>query len=250
MRRFHAEADAISSNDILIFLAERDEQISKSSLNTTCCALKYFYGKVLGDPDRIVDIPTPRKPTQLGELLTAEEIKHLLHSAKKVRHCLVLELLFGLGLRASEVATIRLCDFNKTHRSLTIRNAKGGKTRVLPYGEHLRQTLIQYYRQHRPTDYLFPPGYKGDQKSISKRGIQYIVRQTLKRSGINKKVSPHTLRHCFAIHYLNNGGTLIRLKQLLGHKYLTTTLRYLSYASIPLRDIDTPLEFLYGTASK
>jgi site-specific recombinase XerD len=245
MEYHHAEADAISADEILTFLAEREKTIGKSTLNTLCCALKYFYGKVLGDPDRIVDIPTPRKPKQIGELLTATEVRHLLARAKNLRHRLVLELLFGLGLRSSEFGRIRLGDFNKEHRTITIRNGKGGKTRVLPYGDHLRQTLIAYFRDYRPVDYLIPAGYRSEKAGIAIRGVQYIVACTRDRALIGKKFSPHTLRHSFAVHYLNNGGSLLRLQQLLGHKYLTTTLLYLSYASIPLREVASPLDFLY-----
>lgn len=73
----------------------------------------------------------------------------------------------------------------------------------------------------------------------------HIVRVLHQRSGITKRVCPHSMRHCFAVHYLNNGGNLLRLKQLLGHAHLSTTLRYLSYASPELKDIPSPLSFLF-----
>ena len=79
---------------------------------------------------------------------------------------------------------------------------------------------------------------------MSIRGVQYIVRTTVAAAGITKSVCPHTLRHCYAIHYLNQGGNLVRLKQLLGHANLTTTLRYLSYANPELKAIASPLSIL------
>ncbi len=246
MEYHHAEADAITADEILDFLAEREKAIGKSTLNTLCCALKYFYGKVLGDPGRIVDIPTPRKPKQLGELLTSSELRQLFAATKSTKHRLVLSLIFGLGLRAGEVSRIRLHDFDAKHRTLIIRKAKGGKQRTLIYDDAIRRDLIAHFRDAKPTDYLFTSTTrKSETGGISVRGVQYIVRCTRARAQLTKKVCPHTLRHCFAVQYLNNGGNLIRLKQLLGHSHVSTTLRYLSYASPELKDIPSPLSFLF-----
>ena len=85
---------------------------------------------------------------------------------------------------------------------------------------------------------------KGEPASV--KSIQYAVREAHKRAPIRKAVHPHTLRHTFAVHYLNNGGSLVRLQQLLGHAHISTTLVYLKYTSIPLRETATPLDFLMG----
>jgi site-specific recombinase XerD len=79
---------------------------------------------------------------------------------------------------------------------------------------------------------------------ITVRGVQYIVGQVVKRSKLKKDIHPHTFRHCFAVHYLDNGGSLLRLKELLGHEQLSTTLHYLKYSKIPLTESQTPLESL------
>lgn len=249
MRDVQAYIDALAHDltveDILEFLAWRKEQIGNAALNTVVCGLKYYYRKVAQQPEKIVHIPLPRKPSQLGELLISSELKQLIATAKSLKHRLVIEMLFGLGLRAGEIGKIRLGDFNRKHRTITIRNAKGQKTRIVPYGDRLRQTMTDYFRQVKPTDYFITSGTKPSPKGITVRGVQYIVARTCDRAKLSKKVCSHTLRHCFAVHYLNNGGSLLRLKQLLGHKYISTTLRYLSYASIPLREIPSPLHFLY-----
>ncbi|TXF80889.1 tyrosine-type recombinase/integrase, partial [Neolewinella aurantiaca] len=154
MEYHHAEADAITARDILAFLAEREKSIGKSTLNTLCCALKYFYGKVLGDPDRIVDIPTPRKPKQLGELLTTSELKQLFAAARTSKRRLVLSLIYGLGLRAGEVARIRLHDFDARHRTLIIRNAK---VSVRPTTSCQPQLRARALRQTKATIYAPQP---------------------------------------------------------------------------------------------
>ncbi|MCB9266955.1 MAG: tyrosine-type recombinase/integrase [Lewinellaceae bacterium] len=238
-------ADKLTRDELLAYLAARRKQLSPSTLNTVICALKYYYREVAQRLGLVVDIPNPRRAKQLGELLNADELRTLLSAARSMRHRLVLELLFGLGLRAAEVGRLRLGDFNREQATVTIRTSKGGITRVLPYGGRLRDTLNQYYRQERPRNFLVPGRERSTSQGISVRGVQYIVSHTLQRSRLPKRVCPHTLRHCFAVHYLNNGGNLVRLQQLLGHAYLSTTLLYLRYASIPMRDIPSPLDALF-----
>jgi len=242
---FDRLADELTRDELLAYLADKKKRCSSSTLNTQVCALKYYYREVVRRVELIVDIPNPRTSKQLGDLLNTQEMRHLLRSARSLRHRLALELMFGLGLRVGEVGRIRLGDFDPQQRTLTIRTAKGGITRVLPYDDRLRHTLLLYYRQEKPQDYLLPARNRSTSPGISVRGIQYIVRMTLDRARLPKRVCPHALRHSFAVHYLNNGGNILRLQQLLGHTYLSSTLIYLRYASFALRDIPSPLDFLY-----
>jgi site-specific recombinase XerD len=173
-------------------------------------------------------------------------LRQLFTAAISPKHRAVISLIFGLGLRAGEVANLRLHDFDRPRRTLIIRKAKGGKQRTLLYDEAIRKHLLDYHFDERPTDYLFTSATrKSDTGGISVRGVQYIVRTTAERAGLTKKVCPHVLRHCFAVQYLNNGGSLLRLKQLLGHAHFSTTFRYLSYANPELKDIPSPLSFLF-----
>ena len=231
-----------TADDILLWLDHRSQHVGPSSVNVNVCALKYYFGRILGQPDMVNFIPQPRRPRQLGDLLTIAELRELFAAASSAKHHAVLALLFGLGLRAGEVGRIRLHDFDRQQATLIIRQAKGGKSRTLPYGPVVRHALAQYFRQERPADYLFVSGTrKAEDGGLSVRGVQYIVRQTLARTTIKKKVCPHVLRHCFAVHYLNEGGSLLRLKELLGHALLSTTFRYLSYAKPQLVDVPSPL---------
>jgi site-specific recombinase XerD len=106
-----------------------------------------------------------------------------------------------------------------------------------------REELLEYYHDNHPTDYLFTSNNrKAGRVGISNRGVQYIVNCAREHAQIRKEFCLHTLRHCFAVSYLNNGGNLLRLKQLLGH--ISTTRRYLEYASLQLKGIPSPLAFL------
>ena len=244
---FHALADVLTSEELFQYLSEREKIVGSSTLNTNACALKYYFQRVLAKPRPVATIPTVRQTNQLGELLTTSEVGRLLAAAAGPKHRAVIGLLFGLGLRAGEVASIRLHDFDRDRKTLTIHKAKGGKDRVLPYDESIRRVLIPYFRADKPTDYLFTSSTRpAAGEGMSKRGIQYIVRVTLEASGIKKHICPHTLRHCFAVQYLNQGGNIMRLQQLLGHATINSTMRYLSYANPELKDVASPLAFVLG----
>jgi integrase/recombinase XerD len=236
----------LTEKEIVAHLAGLREkhQLSPSSVNSRICALKYLYRDVYHRLDIIVGLPNPRRAKLVGDILTSGEIKKLFDGTNSIKHLAILHILFDTGLRAREVSQLRLGDFDPKNGTLTVRFGKGKKDRIVPYGAQTRETLLEYFRQARPTDALFMGSTTGEMFTV--RGVQYVVNQALKRSGLKKEVHPHTLRHSFAVHYLNNGGSLIRLQQLLGHAHISTTLVYLKYTSIPLREIATPLDFLTG----
>ncbi len=210
---------------------ERDERgQSASTVNLRVCGLKYYFRHVVHRLDLVVRIPNPRLSKYEVEILSIEEIKQLRRACRDMRQLLLLSLLYDTGLRVREVARLGVSDFDKHHRSIHIRNSKGQRTRVVYYGEELRLTLNRYCKARGgvPKDTLLE-SYKIAGHPLSNRGVQYIVRQIVKRSGIKKRVSPHTFRHSFAVHYLNAGGSLKQLQFLLGHKYITTTLLYLKH---------------------
>jgi len=217
----------------LVFQKEQ-RQLSSSTVNLRVCSLKYYFREVVHRLDLVVKIPNPRVQKYDTEILTIEEIKLLFRCCRDMRQVLLLHLLYDTGIRVREVVRLRPSDFDKHNRTITIRNSKGNKTRVVYYGENLRFTLNKYckVRGSVPQNTLFE-SYKDKGKPLSKRGVQYIVRQIVERSRIKKKISPHSFRHTFAVHYLNRGGSIFLLQKLLGHEYITTTLNYLKYAKLP-----------------
>ena len=136
---------------------------------------------------------------------------------------------------------------DKHESTIVIRNSKGQKTRTVEYGQSLRKVLVDYckVRGGLPKNTLID-SYKEQDVALTIRGIQWIVKEIVRRSGIKKNVSPHTFRHTFAVHYLNRGGSIFRLQQLMGHEYITTTLHYLKYASIPDSIRVSLLDHLYS----
>ena len=217
-------------------------RLSSSPLNLRVCGIKYYFRHVVKRLDLVVDIPNPRVSKYVQEVLSEEDMAQLFDACRSMRELAMLHLLYDTGIRSREVSGIKLSDFDKVHQQLTIRNGKGAKLRTLPYSEELRQTLTPYFQNHKPTPsvYLFENKEVMGQ-AITVRGVQYIVKEVLKRSRLKKEVHPHTFRHSFAVHYLNNGGSILRLKELLGHSEISTTLHYLKFCAIPLTDTPTPL---------
>ena len=233
---FQRPPEACSVDEIKAFLVFQKEQLhfSSSTVNIRVCSLKYYFRHVVHRLDLVVKIPNPRIQKYDTEILTLEEIKLLRKVCRDMRQLLIVCLLYETGIRVRELVRLRPSDFDKHLGTIAIRNSKGKKTRVVNYGEQLRDTLNRYCkaRGSGPANTLLE-SYKERDKPLTLRGVQHIVRQIVKRSGLKKRISPHTFRHSFAVHYLNSGGSIFHLQRLLGHKDITTTLHYLKHAQLP-----------------
>lgn len=236
MCHFQRLPENCSVDEIKAFLVFQKKQLnfSSSTVNLRVCSLKYYFRHVVYRLDLVVKIPNPRIQKYDTEILTLEQIKLLRKVCRDMRQLLIISLLYDTGIRVREVVRLRPSDFDKHLRTIAIRNSKGNKTRVVNYGNQLRDTLNKYCKARGgvPTNTLLE-SYKEKNKPLTLRGVQHIVRQIVKRSGLKKRISPHTFRHSFAVHYLNSGGSLFHLQHLLGHKDLTTTLHYLKHAQLP-----------------
>ena len=227
---------------------ERDNSnLSSSTINLRVCSLKFYFRNVVYRPDLVVKIPNPRIQKYDTEIITGEELKLIFKSCRDMRKILIVQLMYDTGIRVRELRRLRASDFDKQHRSITILNSKGKVTRVVYYGDKLRDTLIKYCKARGgvPKNTLID-SYVLPGSSLTMSGVQHIVRQLVKRSGIKKRIHPHTFRHTFAVHYLNFGGSIFSLQRLLGHVNITTTLHYLKYAKLPASSDLSPLDSLNG----
>jgi integrase/recombinase XerD len=237
--------ELLSADEIKAHLVSFRGKISSSALNLRVCGIKFYFRNVVRRLDLVVDIPNPRVAKYVQDVLSEDEILLLLSACRSLRERAMIELLFDSGLRSREVCGLRLQDFNRVAKTLTVVNGKGEKMRTVPYSMDLRGTLAAYFKSLKedPSVYLFE-NKENPGSAITIRGVQYIVKEVLKRSKLKKEVHPHTFRHSFAVHYLNNGGNLLRLQQLLGHENIETTFHYLKFCSIPLLDTPTPLSVM------
>ena len=211
----------------LLYLV-KDRQCSVSNLNQAQSAFKVLYVQVLGWPEAGNQIPRPRRVQALPSVMSVAEVQLLIRSLKNTKHRTLLQVLYGAGLRVSEVVALRIGDIDSSRRVLAIRQAKGFKDRYVPLSATLLESLREYWRIYRPLDFLFESNMSGGPLSI--RTVQAIFQKAKAAAGIRKKVSAHTLRHCYATHLLEAGTDLLSIKQQLGHRNISTTMLYLHLA--------------------
>jgi integrase/recombinase XerD len=181
-----------------------------------------------------------RYESKLPAILSKEEVKALLEAPKNLGPRAILATMYGAGLRVSEVANLKVRDVDGDRKVISIRGGKGRKDRQVMLPNTLREVLAAYWRWKRPTEWFFP----GDKPAspISQKAIFLACRKAAQTAGIAKTVSPHSLRHAFATHLLDDGVNLVVIQALLGHTNLKTTARYLHVSDAAVRSTRSPLE--------
>jgi site-specific recombinase XerD len=180
-------------------------------------------------------------------ILSKEEVKLLIRTPKLLKHRLMLALLYGCGLRCSELRNLHLKDISLDRMQLHIRQGKGGKDRYVPLCELLVRGILQYLESEKPVQWLFMgKNSTGKPVGLSAMGVQWVVKQARQHSGITKGVTTHILRHTYATHLLEMGIDIMTLKGLLGHVDIQTTLIYLHVAQCSRSKGFSPLERLYS----
>jgi site-specific recombinase XerD len=208
--------------------------------------LRFFYLRVLERRDMKEDLPCPKRPRRLPIVLSPDEVQRLIASAPNLFHRTMLMTLYGGGLRRSELLQLKVTDIDSQRMVLRIERGKGGDDREVPLSPKLPTALRDYYRWMRPKTYLFPGterGWRAD-KPLTARVIWDAVRLAARKAGIDKHISPHTLRHLYATHLLKSGADLRTIQVLLGHADLSHTTVYLHLSRRHLQAAPNPLEQL------
>jgi site-specific recombinase XerD len=222
----------------------KEKKVSTSSYVLMVCALRFFYTHTLHRKIAIERIPFPRRERKLPLILSRDEVQAMLEAPGDLRHRAMLAILYGSGLRVSEVTRLKVADIDSARNVLWVRSGKGRKDRQALLPPKLRELLRCYWRSRRPSDWLFPGARAG--QPISVKIIFTACRQAARSAGIAKPVPvhPHSLRHAFATHLLEAGVNLRTIQILLGHANLETTARYLHVADVNVRATSSPLESL------
>ena len=187
-------------------------------------------------------LPEIERPDKLPVVLNRQEVKDLLASCKLLKHSVLLATIYGCGLRCAEVRQLSIADVDLERGMLHVRNGKGGKDRYVPLGTMLIRGITKYLQSVQPQKWLFEGN---DGTCLSQRGTQWVVSQAVKKAGIIKQVSTHTLRHSYATHLLEQGLDIVTIKELLGHEAIETTMVYLHIAQPSARTAFSPLDNLY-----
>jgi integrase/recombinase XerD len=184
-------------------------------------ALRFLYRVTLRREDLLVYVPYPRKEKRLPVVLSPEEVSVVLRAVKNRKHRTPLMTIYGSGLRVSEVVKLKVEDIDSARMLIRVRQGKGRKDRRVMLSPVLLKALREYARWYRPAVWLFPGADPEYPLTVS--SVQRICKEAGRKSGIGKKVSPHTLRHCFATHMLEDGAELRLIQELLGHESVRTT---------------------------
>ena len=214
---------------------------SASYQNQAINAIKFYYEKVLGQPRKVYQVERPIKEKSLPVVLSQAEVGDLLKVTENIKHKAILMLCYSAGLRVSELTNIRLKDIDSNRMQLRIEQSKGKKDRYSILSVRLLEALRTYYKQYHPKVWLFE-GESGEQYST--RSIQAIMKNSVQKAGIRKKVSVHTLRHSFATHLLEQGTDLRYIQDLLGHESSKTTEIYTHVTTKGFDQIVSPLDNL------
>lgn len=182
-----------------------------------------------------------RKQKRLPTILSRQEVADLIACTRNVKHRTILMCLYGLGLRRSELLDLKVNDIDSDRGVVHIRNAKGKKDRIVPLSLRLLEQLRDYYREYRPTDFLFQ-GLKGGAYSAS--SLLMVFNKACRDAGIRKKVTPHSLRHAYATHLMDAGTDLRIIQELLGHGSVKTTMIYTHVSTRSILDVKSPLDTL------
>ena len=234
--------------DILDHLAhyKASRKIGSSTMNTRICGIRFYYREVLGRLDMDFYIPNPsRRVKPLSEVMTQSEVRKILTACMgNEKHRAIFMLLYSSGMRLSEVCALQLSDIDSQNMQIRISQGKGKKDRYTVLSQVCLNQLRRYYSRAKPQgNWLFNGQRKG--QPMHRRSVQHALLSVLKRTSITKHINVHTFRHTFAVHFLQGGGHLLQLQQLLGHAQLSTTLTYLQHTKLEFSAPLSPLDLWY-----
>jgi site-specific recombinase XerD len=219
------------------FLLKKLSINKPASVGHSVFALKYFFKEILHQD---LNLPNPKRNKTLPDILTIEEIRKLIENTSNIKHRLIIKLLYGTGLRVSEIINLEKQDLNFNESSIHIRLAKGKKDRFVKIPESVLNELKLFVELERGK-YLFESNRGG---KLTKKTIGKIVQNAAKKSEIQKRVYPHLLRHSFATHLLEQGTDLRIIQKLLGHSDIKTTQIYTQISQASIKNIKSPLDNL------
>jgi integrase/recombinase XerD len=219
---------------------------SSSEQNQIINAVKFYYEQVLDMPQRFYALARPRAKQKLPDVFSEQEVFSIIEHTENLKHRAVLATIYSCGLRISEFLNLKPGDILTDRKVVFVREGKGEKGRYTLLGERTLELLREYYRKYRPLTYLFEgiPGVKYSGSSIRK-----VLRRSMRKAGITRHGTVHTLRHSFATHLLEQGTDLRAIQTLLGHRSLMTTEKYSHISSKTIRQIRNPFDNL-GSSQK
>lgn len=233
--------DDIGKNEVLKFNTEyiMANGFSYTYQNQAINALKLFFRQRGNTTMLTEDLERPKKSKKLPEVLSIDEVKSILANTPNLKHKTLLSLLYSCGLRIGEAIKLCLVDIDMNRRFMHIKSAKGGKDRYVPMPELMVSLLKKYFDTYKPKHFVFEGQKGGHYSDVSAR---QVLKRSLMKTGIEKSITLHTLRHSHATHLLENGTDLRFIQELLGHNSPKTTMIYTHVSTTSLDKIKNPFD--------
>lgn len=221
-----------------------EKKLAYASVNQASCAFRFLFGTVLRQPEAHLEIPMAKVPKRLPQILSREEVTRLIEAAATLRARTLLTTTYAAGLRVSEVCALQLSDIESApdRMCLKVRQGKGSEDRYTLLSPRLLEALRRYWREQRPHHWLFPNASGSAPIDVSTAQRMYCAARDA--AGIPREGGIHCLRHAFATHLLESGADLPTIQRLLGHGYISTTMRYLHLARSRVTGTTSPLDLL------
>ena len=216
------------------------KKMAPRTVNLHMAALKTFFHLMAPDSTVMDGITRLKCPRHLPGILSTTEVRRLIDGIHNFKHKAIVALMYSSGLRLNECATLKPYHIESQRMKVRVEQGKGKKDRYTILSHQTLEILRQYYKSCHPKKWLF----EGPHGHLSKRTIGLIIEKACFKTGINKRVTPHTLRHCFATHLLEQGVSLQVIQQLLGHSSIKTTTMYTHVSSVMLDKVISPLDVI------
>ena len=246
----HQYNDVYSNDVIREFLIDRmSKKMDWKTVNIDHSAIKKYVAVVSGKPWDVDMLPRPKSEQSLPDILSINEVSQIIDNAGLLKYKVLFLFMYATGLRLGEVSNVRIKDVDSERLQIKVVKGKGKKDRFVDVPIELIEILREYYRMYKPKDYLFYGA--SPQEMMKNRSVQYAVKSAAKKAGILKVVTPHTLRHCYATHHMENGTSVVYIQKMLGHTALKTTAIYLHLCvnqmtkqiKHPMLELDIDLNF-------
>ena len=244
-RHFNKSPEELGPEDIRAYQVylSTEKKLAPSSILIAVAALRFLYKVSLKKDWTFAEvIPAPKKPQKLPIILSPEEVLQFLGCVGSTKHHAILTTCYAAGLRISEAVRLKPTDIDSQRMVIRIEQGKGQKDRYVMLSPKLLETLRHYWRTVRPNGWLFEGKVPG--QPISRSAVELACQKARRLSGIAKPISPHSMRHAFAVHLLESGTDVRTIQLLLGHRSLATTARYLRVATSKVCSTHSPIDLL------
>jgi len=244
-RHFNKSPEALGPEEIRSYQVHltNEKKLAPGSVLIAVAALRFLYKVTLHRDWNLEDvIPAPKKPQKLPIVLSPEEVRQFLACVPSLKHRTILTTCYAAGVRISEAISLKPNAIDSRRMVIRVEQGKGQKDRYVMLSPKLLEILRDWWRVEKPKPWLFPGDIAG--RHISKDAVEQACQKAHRRCGIPKPITPHSLRHAFAVHLLEHGTDVRTIQLLLGHRSLATTARYLRIATSKVCSATSPFDLL------